>query len=97
MMKYVTGIGATGLMLLAVVSLPGVVAAHGTVSGEDDPCLRQVAAFSSDQRFGNEIAAHVASELTSESVAVANRIAMPPPREWPNSPNFPVISFLRFA
>ena len=42
MMKYVTGIGATGLMLLAVLSLPGVVAAHGTVSGEDDPCLRQV-------------------------------------------------------
>jgi len=42
MMKYVTGIGATGLMFLAVASLPGVVAAHGTVSGEDDPCLRQV-------------------------------------------------------
>ena len=42
MMKYVTGIGATGLMLLAVLSFPGVVAAHDTVSGEDDPCLRQV-------------------------------------------------------
>jgi hypothetical protein len=42
MMKYVTGIGATGLMLLAVLSLPGVAAAHGTASGEDDPCLRRV-------------------------------------------------------
>ena len=42
MMKYVTGIGATGLMLLAVMSLPGVAEAHGTASGEDDPCLRRV-------------------------------------------------------
>lgn len=42
MMKYVTGIGATGLMLLAVLSFPGVAAAHGTASGEDDPCLRRV-------------------------------------------------------
>ena len=42
MMKHVTGIGATGLMLLAVLSHPGVAAAHGVVNGEDDPCLRQV-------------------------------------------------------
>ena len=42
MMKHVTGIGAMGLMLLAVLSHPGVAAAHGGVSGEDDPCLRQV-------------------------------------------------------
>ncbi len=42
MMKHVTGIGATGLMFLAVLSHPGVAAAHGVVNGEDDPCLRQV-------------------------------------------------------
>jgi hypothetical protein len=42
MMKHVTGIGATWLMLLAVLSNPGVVEAHGTASGEDDPCLRRV-------------------------------------------------------
>jgi hypothetical protein len=42
MMKHVIGIGATGFMLLAVLSLPGVAAAHGTASGEDDPCLRRV-------------------------------------------------------
>jgi len=42
MMKHMTGIGATGLVLLIVLSLPGVAAAHGTVSGEDDPCLRRV-------------------------------------------------------
>ena len=42
MMKHVTGIGAMGLMLLAILSHPGGAAAHGSVSGEDDPCLRQV-------------------------------------------------------
>lgn len=42
MMKCMTEIGATGLMLLAVLSLPGVATAHGTASGEDDPCLRRV-------------------------------------------------------
>ncbi len=42
MMKHVTGIGATGLMLLAALYHPGVAAAHGGVSGEDDPCLRRV-------------------------------------------------------
>ena len=42
MMKPMKGIGAAGLMLLAVLSLPGGAAAHGTVSGEDDPCMRRV-------------------------------------------------------
>ena len=42
MMTHVTGLGATGLMLLVVLSLPGVAAAHGTASGEDDQCLRRV-------------------------------------------------------
>ena len=42
MMKQATGIGAMGLMLLAVLSNPGVAAAHGTASGEDDPCQRRV-------------------------------------------------------
>jgi hypothetical protein len=42
MMKHVTGIGAAGLMLLAVLSHPGIVTAHGTASGEDDPCIRRV-------------------------------------------------------
>jgi hypothetical protein len=38
------GIGALGLLLVAVLSHPDVAAAHGAVSGEDDPCLRQVGA-----------------------------------------------------
>ena len=42
MMKHVTRLGATALMLLAILSLPGIAAAHGTISGEDDPCLRQL-------------------------------------------------------
>ena len=42
MMKHMTGIDAMGLMLLAVLSHPGVAEAHGVVNGEDDPCLRQV-------------------------------------------------------
>lgn len=42
MMTHVRAIGATGLLLVAALHHPGVVAAHGTVSGEDDPCLRQV-------------------------------------------------------
>ena len=42
MMKHIKRLGATGLMLLAVLSLPGVAAAHGAVSGEDDPCLRRI-------------------------------------------------------
>ncbi len=42
MRKQVTGRGVTVIMLLAVLFHPGVAAAHGGVSGEDDPCLRQV-------------------------------------------------------
>jgi hypothetical protein len=42
MMTHMRDIGATGLLLLAVLSQPGIATAHGTVSGEDDPCLRQV-------------------------------------------------------
>ena len=42
MMIHMRGIGALGLLLVAVLSHPDVAAAHGAVSGEDDPCLRQV-------------------------------------------------------
>ena len=42
MMTHVRGIGATGLLLLAVLSQPGIANAHGSVSGEDDPCLRRI-------------------------------------------------------
>ena len=42
MMTHMRDIGATGLLLLAVLSQPGIATAHGTASGEDDPCLRQV-------------------------------------------------------
>jgi hypothetical protein len=42
MMQHVRGIGATVLLLLAALHHPDMAAAHGTVSGEDDPCLRRV-------------------------------------------------------
>jgi hypothetical protein len=42
MMKHVREMGATALLLVAALSDPGIAAAHGTVSGEDDPCLRRV-------------------------------------------------------
>ena len=42
MMKHVTGACSTALILVAALSHPGVAAAHGTASGEDDPCIRQV-------------------------------------------------------
>jgi hypothetical protein len=42
MMRQMTGAGATVLLLVAVLFEPGGAAAHGGVSGEDDPCLRQV-------------------------------------------------------
>jgi hypothetical protein len=42
MMTHMKGIGATGLLLLAVLSQPSIARAHGSVSGEDDPCLRQI-------------------------------------------------------
>jgi hypothetical protein len=42
MMPHMRGVGATGLLLLAVLSQPGIAKAHGSVSGEDDPCLRRI-------------------------------------------------------
>ena len=42
MMTQMRRIGALGLLLVAVLSHPNVAAAHGTVNGEDDPCLRQI-------------------------------------------------------
>ena len=42
MMTHMRGIGALGLLLVAVLSDPDVAAAHGAVSGEDDPCLRRI-------------------------------------------------------
>lgn len=42
MMKHIRKIGATALLLVAVLSHPGITTAHGTASGEDDPCLRRV-------------------------------------------------------
>jgi hypothetical protein len=34
--------GATALLLVLVLAHPGIAAAHGTTSGEDDPCIRRV-------------------------------------------------------
>jgi hypothetical protein len=42
MMKHVTWACSTALILVATLSHPGVAAAYGTASGEDDPCLRRV-------------------------------------------------------
>ena len=42
MMTHMRGIGALGLLLVAVLSHPDIAVAHGGVSGEDDPCLRKV-------------------------------------------------------
>jgi hypothetical protein len=42
MMKHLTWACSTALILVAALSHPGVAAAHGTASGEDDPCIRQV-------------------------------------------------------
>jgi hypothetical protein len=44
MMTQMRRFGALGLLLVAVLSHPDVATAHGAVSGEDDPCLRQVGA-----------------------------------------------------
>ena len=35
-------VGATALLLGLALAHPGFAAAHGTTSGEDDPCIRQV-------------------------------------------------------
>jgi hypothetical protein len=42
MMRQVTQAGSMALILLLALYHPGVAAAHGTASGEDDPCLRRV-------------------------------------------------------
>ena len=42
MIRQVTWAGSTVLFLVAALYHPGVAAAHGTVSGEDDPCMRRV-------------------------------------------------------
>ena len=42
MMKHVIWACSTALILVAALSHSGVATAHGTVSGEDDPCIRQV-------------------------------------------------------
>jgi hypothetical protein len=42
MMTHIRGIGVLGLLLIAVLSHPDMAAAHGAVSGEDDPCLRRI-------------------------------------------------------
>jgi hypothetical protein len=34
--------GAAALLLVLVLAHPGIAAAHGTTSGEDDPCIRRV-------------------------------------------------------
>lgn len=42
MLKHVTGVCSTVFLLVAALHHPDVAVAHGGVSGEDDPCLRQV-------------------------------------------------------
>ena len=42
MIRQVTRAGSMALILLLALYHPDGVAAHGTASGEDDPCLRQV-------------------------------------------------------
>jgi hypothetical protein len=42
MIRQVTWASSTVLLLVAALYHPGVAAAHGTVSGEDDPCMRRV-------------------------------------------------------
>ena len=42
MIRQVTQTGSMVLILAAALHSPNVATAHGTVSGEDDPCLRRV-------------------------------------------------------
>jgi hypothetical protein len=42
MIRQVTRASSTVLLLVAALYHPGVAAAHGTMSGEDDPCMRRV-------------------------------------------------------
>ena len=41
MIRQVTKAGSMVLILVAALYYPGVAAAHGAASGEDDPCMRQ--------------------------------------------------------
>src|ERR1043166_681524 len=40
MIRHMTGVGAMGLLLVAVLSHPGIAAAHGGAEMEEDPCMR---------------------------------------------------------
>ncbi len=42
MRQHKREMGATALLLVLALAYPGIAAAHGTTSGEDDPCIRQV-------------------------------------------------------
>ena len=42
MRKHTREMGATALLLVLALAHPGIAAAHGAASGEDDPCIRQV-------------------------------------------------------
>ena len=42
MMRHVIWASATVLILVATLYHPGVAAAHGGASGEDDPCMRRI-------------------------------------------------------
>ena len=42
MIRHMTWAGSMVLLLITAMSHPGVAAAHGGASGEDDPCLRKV-------------------------------------------------------
>ena len=42
MRQHKREMGATALLLVLALAYPGIAAAHGTASGEDDPCIRQV-------------------------------------------------------
>jgi len=42
MRKHTREMGATALLLVLAFVHPGIAAAHGTASGEDDPCIRRV-------------------------------------------------------
>ena len=41
MIRHMTGAGVTVLMLVAALYHPSVAAAHGTTTGDQDPCMRQ--------------------------------------------------------
>ena len=40
MIRQVIGVGATGLLLVAVLYHPGIAEAHGGADREEDPCMR---------------------------------------------------------